>query len=155
VKGFENCYLQRMAPRVGVRETRATVGSYMLTEEDIRAGTAFEDAIALGCWAIDIHPQIGEEGDIGYHAVDPVNPYQIPYRAMLPRETRNLIVTGRCLSADRPAQSSTRVMGTCMALGQAAGTAAALCMQREELPGELNVTALRDVLQQNGAKLAL
>jgi len=155
VRGFENCYLQRMAPQVGIRETRATVGQYMLTEQDVRAAYEFEDTIALGCWLIDIHPQAGEEGDIGYHPMETVNPYQIPYRAMLPKGIRNLIVTGRCLSADRVAQSSARVMGTCMALGQAAGTASALCLEREELPEQLNVSSLKDVLKENGAKLKM
>lgn len=155
VRGFENCYLQRIAPQVGVRETRATVGRYMLTEQDVLTGREFEDAVALGCWLIDIHPQAGEEGDIGYHPMETVNPYHIPYRAMLPQGIRNLIVTGRCLSADRAAQSSTRVMGTCMALGQAAGTVAALCLEREELPEELHVPSLLDVLRENGAKLTI
>ncbi len=125
-EGFQNSWLMRTAATIGIRETRRLDGVYRLTREDIAACRKFDDAIALGTWPIDVHPPKGKSG---MHEMYVPLPYQIPYRALLPRDTDNLIVAGRCISTDREAMGTIRVGATCGATGHAAGIAAALSAQ--------------------------
>lgn len=120
--GFSNSYVCQIAPYIGVRESRRLIGQYVLSAEDILSGKKFEDAIADSDWPIDIHPsKIGERGQLRH---PPKNDYyQIPLRSLLPKENeiKNLIVAGRCLSADFEAQGSARIQVNCWAMGEAAG----------------------------------
>ena len=77
--------------------------------------------------------------------------YDIPYGCLLPQKIENALIAGRCLSATRDAHSSARVMGTCMAMGQAAGTAAALCVSQGILPRAISTDRLREKLKDQGA----
>ncbi len=152
VPGFEDAYFVTCGPYIGVRETRRIIGQYVLTEEDIRERRAFNDAIVTGCWYMDRHPNrttVGSAnaGGSGYQP----DPYDIPYRAILARNIENLLVAGRCHSATAAAASSTRVTVTAMALGQAAGTAAALANQQRVAVAELNGVKLREQLTVQGA----
>lgn len=122
-KGFEHCWLMKTASTIGIRETRRIDGVYTLTKEDIVSNRKFSDSIALGTWPIDVHPPKGQSG---MHDMYVPLPYQIPYRALLPKNIDNLIVAGRCISADREAMGTVRVGATCGAIGHAAGVAAAL-----------------------------
>lgn len=127
VPGFEDSYFISSGPYIGIRESRRLIGRYVLTAEDIKRGRRFEDAIATGCWYMDRHPNrttVGTANDpgTGYQP----KPYDIPYRALVAQKVSNLLVAGRCHSATAEAASSTRVSVTAMAMGQAAGTAAAL-----------------------------
>ncbi len=125
VPAFRDCVLYQTAPQIGIRETRRIVGDYCLTADDILNSTRFDDSIALGGHIIDIHSLDGTTDQLGVR----VEPYQIPYRSLLPGGLENVIVTGRPISATHEAHASLRVMGTCMALGEAAGSAAALAVR--------------------------
>lgn len=121
--GFQNSWLMRTAATIGIRETRRLDGMYTLTKEDIISNRKFDDSIALGCWPIDVHPPKGKSG---MHEMYVPLPYQIPFRALLPRKIENLLVAGRCISTEREAMGTIRVGATCGAIGHAAGVAAAL-----------------------------
>jgi hypothetical protein len=127
VPGFENAYFAAVAPRLGVRETRRILGEYVLTDEDVSVGRKFADGIAKGCHHIDIHGRGREQVRI---PVADGGSYDVPFRCLVPKGLGNVLVAGRCLSSTRGAQGTARMMGTCMAMGAAAGTAAAL--QRTE-----------------------
>ena len=120
--GFINSYVCQIAPNIGVRESRRLVGQYVLSADDVLSGKKFEDSIADSNWPIDIHPsKIGEKGQL--HHPPKNDYYQIPLRSLLPKENeiKNLIVAGRCLSADFEAQGSARIQANCWAMGEAAG----------------------------------
>lgn len=151
VPGFEASYVIESAPQIGIRETRRIVGPYVLTEEDVVQSADFSDVIGCNPWPIERHTANRETrwGWIrgrGYH--------QIPYRCLLPQHVDNLLVAGRCVSADPVAQSSIRVSGPCFAMGQAAGVAAALCVQRGEAPAGVDVEHVQRLLQGQGVFLA-
>lgn len=122
VPGFENSVLAGIAARLGVRETRRIVGEYTLTGEDIVNGRRFSDSIALGAGPIDLH----EAGGTGVSLWMPDKPFEIPLRTMWPRDVQGVIVTGRAISATREGNGGARHMATAMALGEAAGVAAAI-----------------------------
>jgi hypothetical protein len=148
VPGFEKSYLIESAPEVGIRETRRIIGEYRISEEDVLGGADFPDAIGCNAWPVERH-----RGDKGIHWVwiRSRGFYQIPYRSLLPRGVENLLVAGRCISADPVAQSSLRVSGPCFAMGQAAGLAAAICVKEQVTPGQVDVTDLQRLLEEKGA----
>ena len=152
VPGFENSYLISTGPYIGIRETRRIVGGYVLTADDIMAGKRFDDAVATGCWYMDrhpnkqsFHPNDEAAGEKGLEKVSPP-PYDIPYRSLVARGASNLLVAGRCHSATRDASSSSRVTVTAMALGDAAGTAAALATKGRSDAAALSGVKVRDAL---------
>jgi hypothetical protein len=149
VPGFEASYLQEIAPQIGIRETRRIVGQYVLTLGDVVGARDFPDAIGYNGWPVEKHVLGGIEwrsiGGRGFHG--------IPFRSLLPREVTNLLVAGRCLSATQDAQASVRVSGPCFAMGQAAGTAAALSLRVGVGPAALDVGALQAELRRDGAYL--
>lgn len=153
VPGFADSYFVGSGPYIGVRETRRIVGRHVLDEADIRATRRFDDAIATGSWYPDVHPNHATVG-----AADAVKrserylprPYDIPYRSLLPIGPANLLVAGRCHSATRYAASSTRVTVTAMALGEAAGMAAALAARAGTDPAELAGEVVREALAAAG-----
>ncbi len=152
VPGFEDSYFITSGPYIGVRETRRLVGQYVLTADDIHNRQQFDDAIATGCWYMDRHPNrttvgTANTGDGGYQP----DPYDIPYRAIVARKVENLLVAGRCHSATAAAASSTRVTVTAMALGQAAGTAAAMASNTQTSVAGLDGVTLREELAAQGA----
>ena len=138
------------APAAGVRESRMLEGRHVLTADDLLACTRFPDAIAAGNYDIDIHSPDGS--GTSHHYFDQGQWYTIPYRSLLPREGGdNLLVAGRCISATHEAQASIRIMPIVTAIGQAAGTAAALARQAGVLPPDVDVGALRGALRDDGA----
>jgi glycine/D-amino acid oxidase-like deaminating enzyme len=152
VPGFEQSYFLEAYPWIGVRESRRLVGEHVLSEEDLMKGRRFDDAIATGCWYLDLHPNkttVGTANDFKPEKVQP-NPYDIPYRSLLPQKVSNLLVAGRCHSATRGAHASTRVTATAMAMGEAAGLAAALAVSQKQSPHELKATQLREALTKQG-----
>ncbi len=156
VPGFEKSYLLSTSAHIGVRETRRIVGEYQLTYDDVVDGRQQEDVVALGGFFVDIHPyaarSMGYVPPKGIYVKDSGS-YDIPYRCMVPKGVENLLVGGRCISTDHEAQGSARVMGTCMAMGQAVGVAAARSIQNGVSPRNLDVKALQTVLLQQGAFL--
>ncbi len=124
VPGFEQARLGQVSPILGVRETRHIAGEYTLTGPDSRGETRFEDSIAADNSALDIHDPKG--GDVDFQSMPP---YEIPYRCLLPLGVEQLLVAGRCISADHEAHARSRNMPACMATGQAAGVAAAIAVE--------------------------
>lgn len=152
VPGFETASISGVAPRVGIRETRRIVGDYVLTRDDVFEARKRDDGVAKGCHHIDIH-QDGT-GQIRIPVRDGGS-YDIPIGSLLPKGLSNVAVAGRCLSADRAAHGSARVMGGCMAMGQAVGTLAALSVNQNEKAEmrAVGVMRLRNVLREQGAVL--
>lgn len=146
--------LDHCAARIGIREGRRAVGEYVLTVEDLRAGRAFDDGIARGVFYLDGHrPDDDKRTYILPPEERPVPPYQIPFRSLLPLGAKNLLVAGRCLSADQLALSSARVMTTCAMMGQAAGIAAALASEKRATLQALDYAEVRKMVEQRGAVL--
>lgn len=151
VPGFEHACVSGIAPRIGIRETRRVVGEYLLTADDVIEGKKSQRGIAKGAHHVDIH---GEGTDQVRIPVKDGQSYDIPYECLIPKQVTDLLVAGRCLSSTREANGSARVMGTCMATGEAAGTAAALGVEREIANvRDVPVDALRDRLVSQGAVL--
>lgn len=115
----------------GKRESRRFIGKYLLTQADLEQARHFDDVIAYGGWPMDTHPPEGIDATELNPAHQPFSPYVygIPLRALISANVENLMFAGRNISATHIAFSSTRVMGTCAAMGQGAGTAAALIVQ--------------------------
>lgn len=151
VPGFEDAYFMSSGPFIGVRETRRISGQYVLTEADILSGKNFNDAIATGCWYLDQHPNKATPGAANAVPKQQPEPYDIPYRSLLPRKIENLLVAGRCHSATQLAASSTRVTVTAMAMGEAAAIAAAMAVKAGTSPQEIVPAELRDQLKQRAA----
>lgn len=137
------------------RESRRYVGDHILTQQDIEAGGRFDDLVAHGGWPMDDHDPAGFLGRLLGRPANVFNPspspYGIPYRCLYSRNVDNLMFAGRNISCTHVAMSSTRVMGTCAAVGQAVGTAAALAAADGLSPrqvgsrmGELQSALLRD-----------
>ena len=151
VSGFENAYLMMSAVQVGVRETRRIIGEYVLTGEDIVKARKFSDVIARGSYPIDIHSPTGEGTII--KRLPPGESYDIPYRCIVPKKVENLLIAGRCISCTHEAQAAIRVIPIVVAIGQAAGTAAALAAKLHVSPREMDVSLLQETLKKQGAIL--
>jgi hypothetical protein len=151
VPGFEDAYFIESSPFIGVRETRRLVGQHVLNEQEITRGQRFDDAIATGCWYLDLHPNKATAGAAQSTPKVQPEPYDIPYRSLLPQRVSNLIVAGRCHSATQLAASSTRVTVTAMAMGEAAGLAAAMAVRQKTQTAELSGVAVRKQLHAQGA----
>ena len=178
VEGFEGAYILATAPQVGARESRQVQGRYILTGSDVTSGRKFGDAVARGSWWIDIHCPLGHtypvhlcirecpmgercrfwrtERDNMYPDRASLHPpkgdwYDIPYGCLVPQRIENLLVAGRCISATHEAMAGARVMGTCMAVGEAAGVAAALAAGGDGVTADVNVGELRQKLAEQGA----
>ena len=151
VPGFEDAVYSGMAPRVGIRETRRIIGDDILTAEDVLSARKRDDGVAKGCHHIDVH---GAGRDQLRKPIPDGGSYDIPFGALVARDLENVMMAGRCFSATREAHGSARVMGTCMAMGQAVGTAAALASSAQAgSVRDLPVGELRDRLRAQGAVL--
>jgi len=151
VPGMEQCYMISSAPALGLRESRRIEGVVTLTAEDIMAQRQWDDTIGYGSFYIDIHNPAGPGmGDQTWYPPKGWR-YQMPYGVMVPKEIDNLLVAGRCISTDHVALGSTRIMSTCMVLGEAAGAAALLSLHEEVAPRELDAEVLRGQLRAQGA----
>lgn len=150
--GFENASLLDTAATIGVRETRRVVGDYTLTLGDLQNGRRFEDVIALCGYPVDIHDPSGAGGGTA-EAPPTANTYEIPYRVLLPRDVDGLLVAGRAVSATHEALGAIRVMPPCFAMGEAAGTAAAMSLVAGTTPRAVDVAKLQARLREDGAYL--
>lgn len=155
VPGLENSYLIDTAAMIGVRETRRIFGEYVLTADDLKNLTIFEDSIGLGGAFIDIHNTEGAGMDkkSGYHLA-PGTYYSIPYRTLVPEQMDGLLVAGRCHSATHEAAGSTRWMSQAMVMGQAAGTAAVLAARSGVQPRAVDINSLQNQLRSDAAILS-
>ncbi|CAM4492467.1 hypothetical protein FHS16_005373 [Paenibacillus endophyticus] len=147
--GFENASISQVGAQIGVRETRRIDGVYSLQAEDVVSGRKFEDTIARSGYPIDIHDPSGKGVTAAWVKGD--GAYDIPYRCLLPQEVTNLLMGGRCISTSHEALATTRLTPSCMATGQAAGTAAAIAVRQGISPAEVDAVELRNQLRTDGA----
>jgi hypothetical protein len=148
--GFEHSVLVATSPAIGVRESRRVFGDYRLTREDVLQARRFPDEIALCGAPIEDHLA---STDTRWSYVPNSGVYGIRFGCLLPQGVEGMLVAGRCFSATHDAHASARSMATCMAMGQAAGTAAALAVRAGIMPRSLDVAELRTGLAQDGALL--
>jgi hypothetical protein len=139
--GFEHSFIVLSAPQLGTRGSRRVIGEYMLTEADLNEDRVFEDTIA-------IFPDV----DRGELSIQHPNQY-IPYRCMIPRKVDNMLVACRAFSSDVIAQEFFNLIPHCIALGQAAGTAAALTVSAGVGVRDVDYAALQDRLANQGVPL--
>ena len=148
--------LDHCSPIIGIREGCRIVGEYVLKVDDLRAGRAFDDGVARGTFYLDGHkPDDEKRTYILPQDQLQVPPYQIPLRSLIARDAKNLMMAGRCFSADQLALSSARVSTSCSMMGQAVGITAALCAQRDADPRQVDAAEVRRVVEQRGGKLAV
>ena len=134
----------------GRRESRRLIGDYILTQDDCTSGRVFEDAISYSGWALDVHHPMGiysgAEGPL--YCARGVPMPTIPYRCLYSVNIDNLLFAGRNISVTHIALGTTRVQNTIATLGQAAGTAAAMCVARQETPRGIYLRHMKDLQQQ-------
>ena len=154
--------LGHCSPIIGIREGQRIVGDYVLTVEDLRAGRAFDDGVARGTFYLDGHKPDDDkrtyilartEGVPGHKSELAVPPYQIPLRSLIARDGRNVLMAGRCMSADQLALSSARVATSGSMMGQAAGIAAAMAATGGCDPRDLDPADVRREVVARGAGL--
>ncbi|MES2692267.1 MAG: FAD-dependent oxidoreductase [Verrucomicrobiota bacterium] len=145
-----NSYILSGSSQLHIRESRIIRGGYQLTEEDIKTTACFADSVAVGAWPVDIHPTNGYVG-VHPHKENPPVPYEIPFRCLVPQAVDGLLVAGKPISTTHRAHGSTRVPGTSLATGQAAGVAAALAARAGIAVRALDTEQLRDALRGQGA----
>lgn len=144
---LRDAYLIVSGAQVGIRESRRIKGLYCMTKDDVLVKKDFPDTVAKGAHPIDIHSADSNEQQLIWLN----EPYNIPYRSLVPKNSSNILVAGRCISATREAFASIRVQAQCMALGQAAGTAAAMSSATGEPVDQLDGALVRKRLAEQGA----
>jgi hypothetical protein len=152
VRGYEHASLVGFGTQIGVRETRRVYGDYRLTREDVLGARRFDDGIGLcGAPIEDHHAGTGTT----WQYLPAGETVDIPHRSLVVRDAANVLVAGRCFSATHDAHASVRSMAQCMAMGQAAGAAAALAVRGGTSPREVDIGVLRERLGSDGAILRL
>lgn len=161
---FGNAFLALTGSMMGVRETRRVTGDYLLTFDDYMARRSFDDEICRNSYFIDIHRKLSDADNTHEkreeaektrsHRYGPGESHGIPYRCLTPKGLRNVLVAGRCISTEQIVQGSVRVMPTCLAMGEAAGLAAALaCAAPSPDVHAVDTAQLRTRLRALGAYL--
>jgi hypothetical protein len=138
-------YVAETPALLGIRQTRFIKGEYTLTAEDAIIGRRFPDVVAISPCPI-IHYY-------GYRRYLTHEGYDIPYRCLVPQKAENLLIAGRCISSEQPPYESHRAMAPVMAIGQAAGTAAALCSKTGVSPRKLDINLLQKTLISQNVEL--
>jgi hypothetical protein len=141
---FRNCVLASTAEHIGIREGRRLHGRYRVTENDIRSGARFDDAVCRVRFNADVHSTSVKQGK-GLVAT-PVQAYDIPVRALIARDVDGLMMAGRCISGDWIAHASYRVTGEAVAMGEAAGTLAAVASRTKRMPHEVEWSDVKPLL---------
>lgn len=147
IKGLENLEIDYVAAETGVRETNRIVGEKTITAEEYIQGILYDDSVCYAFYPIDLHVMDGIRKT--YHPENVVG--KIPYRALIPKNSKNILCAGRCISSDTYANSAVRVEAVCMATGQAAGCAAALAAQTNAAVGDVPYDKLCGALETIGA----
>lgn len=158
--GYENMMLAQTGTTLGIRESRRIVCDYTLSAEDFVKRAVFEDEIGRYCYPVDIHVMSPTKAEYDRflkeyeqdYVYDTGESYGIPYRSLIPVSFSNVLVAGRCIGSDRKMQSSVRVMPGCYITGQAAGAAAALAVDTEDVR-KISIPALQETLIRLGAYL--
>lgn len=139
--------LMHLQPETGFRESYRIVGETMVTVNDYTSGRVFDDAISYAFYPVDLHTKTG----VRPKPLKPGTVPTIPLGALVPKDSRNLIVAGRSICSDRLANSGLRVQASCMGMGQAAGVAASLAAQTSTTPLEVPLAAIHEQLRKYGA----
>lgn len=139
--------LMHLQPETGFRESYRIVGETEVTVNDYRSGKKFEDAICYAFYPVDLHTKTGVKPEPLKPGVLPT----VPFRALIPKGSRDIMVAGRCVSSDRLANSGLRVQAPCMGMGQAAGAAATLAAKTGKTPLEVPLKEIHDLLRTHGA----
>lgn len=150
VPGFEDAYLVKTGSYIGTREGRRVIGDYILTREDVLQGRRFEDAVVRCGQPIEDH-HAGQDTHWVY--VKDHGFYDIPYGCLVPRGLENVLTAGRCLSATHDAHASARSSGTAMGMGQAAGIAAAMALEKAGNVRLIDIAELQEHLRELGTPL--
>jgi len=151
--GCKDLQIEQSGFSLGIREGRHVEGLYKFTADDIYEHRSFTDAIGHGFWMVDIHDPKGSGDTTWYdtsrHLAAGTN-YQIPYRILIPKDFDNLLLAGRCASADHYGMAGLRIQTHCHIMGQAAGEAAAMSVEAQVPPAQIDVTALQSHLSAAG-----
>ncbi|MEJ5262549.1 MAG: FAD-dependent oxidoreductase [Ignavibacterium sp.] len=147
IPGFKKAILLETAVQVGVRETRRAIGDYIVTGDDIKFAHKFDDAIARGCYGIDIHGQKDEQSRMEH--LPEGDYYEIPIRALIVKDADNLLVAGRCISSTREGHSALRIQPTSAATGEACGALAALAVKHKKQIREIDVKDVQKIIKHN------
>lgn len=147
IPGFEKAILLETAVQVGVRETRRAIGDYIVTGDDIKFAHKFDDAIARGCYGIDIHGQKDEQSRMEH--LPEGDYYEIPIRALIVKDADNLLVAGRCISSTREGHSALRIQPTSAATGEACGALAALAVKHKKQIRDINFKDVQKLITHN------
>ena len=157
VPGFENAFLMNSAAMLGVRETRHIIGEYVLNNDDVLTGRYFDDVVVYSCAYLprmEMHSPDAREGaeedDANRGEPWPRICHEIPFRSLVVKNVKNLLVAGRCISATHEADRITRNIPPCVMTGQAAGTAAALASKQGVPPSDLDIRLLQAALLKQG-----
>jgi hypothetical protein len=148
IPGFSSSFLQDTAVTIGIRETRHALGEHVVTFDEAAACTKHPDGVAASAWPFEFHT---EGAETRWEHLPPGDWFEIPLRSLIVSGVSNLLVAGRCISATHEALASSRVTGTCMAIGEAAGAAAAQCITEDRAPREIDGEKLRAELLAGGA----
>ena len=146
-KGFENLKMDSVKTEVGVRETYRVVGEKIMTGEEYTTGKLFPDSLCYSYYPTDMHDMKGLKTTYLKEGVSPT----IPLSVLTPKGAKNMLVAGRCASADRLANSAMRVQASCMAMGQVAGCVSALAAKANVANSALNLDEVRRMLVLNKA----
>ena len=144
--GLEKTKIVDMQNETAVRETYRIDGYYKITHADYVTGKLFDDAVSYSYYPIDVHD---ENGVVPDHLKEGVVP-TVPIRALIPKNSRNFLVAGRCVSSDRLANSALRVQASCMGMGQAAGATAVLANLQNKTPLEVSIKDIRQLIGEHG-----
>lgn len=147
--GCENTRIIKMAPETGVRETYRIIGETVIHNDDYISGRVFKDAVCYSFYPIDVHDKDGVEPKHLHRGIVPT----IPLGALIPKDSNHLLIAGRSVSSDYLANSALRVQASCMAMGQAAGAAAAIAVKLNLTPSKIPLNKIKEVLSKHGAIL--
>jgi hypothetical protein len=152
VPGYENASLIALSSQIGIRETRRVHGDYRVTRDDVLSARQFDDQVGLCGAPIEDHqPGTGTM----WEYLPEGSAVGIPLRSLIPGDGVNVLTAGRCFSATHDAHASIRSMAQCMAMGQAAGTVAAMAAEKDGLVREVHFDQVRERLAQDGAILEI
>ena len=153
VPGAKDVRLLSTASTIGIRETRHVAGEYRLDKDDVIEGRVPSDSVFLCSNSIDLHAGGKDKSGTVYMTIRDGNWYGVPYRCLVPQKVEGLLVAGRCVSASSAAAAAIRVMPPCMAMGQAAGTAAAIAVKSGTAPRGVAMAELVASLKKDGVWL--
>ena len=139
--------LMHLQPETGFRESFRIIGDTVITVQDYTSGRHFEDAVSYAFYPVDLHTRTGVKPKPLKRGIVPT----VPLSSLIPKDSKNIIVAGRCISSDRLANSALRVQAACMGMGQAAGATAALAAQNKTTPSSVPLDKIHGLLREHNA----